>query len=81
MCVRLFNSLLFRITQLSKVYFKGQLRANNAWIYLSLVNGISQAIALTCLITFYKGTRELLKPLHPIGKFLSIKAIIFAMFW
>lgn len=53
----------------------------NAYIYLTIINVISQGIALHSLIYFYKGTRELLKPIHPVGKFLSIKAIVFAMFW
>jgi hypothetical protein len=63
------------------VYVKGTFKANNAWVYLSIANVISQACALHSLIYFYRGTRQLLKPIHPVGKFLSIKAIIFAMFW
>lgn len=71
----------FRITQLTHCYTKGDIRINNAWMYLSIINGLSQAVALHSLVYFYRGTRQLLKPLHPIWKFLSIKVIIFAMFW
>lgn len=38
-------------------------------------------MALHSLIYFYKGTHDLLKPIHPVGKFLTIKAIVFFAFW
>ena len=69
------------MTQLCHVYSKGDIKAKNAWVYLSIGNAISQACAVYSLVYFYRGTRQLLKPLHPVGKFLSIKIIIFAMFW
>ncbi|XP_033615911.1 transmembrane protein 184C-like [Fukomys damarensis] len=34
-----------------------------------------------CLILFYTTLKEELKPLHPIGKFLSMKFVIFVSFW
>lgn len=77
----LFFPPVFSITQLCGKYHKGLLKPDNAWVYLSLMNGISQAGALYSLVYFYRGTRQLLKPIHPVGKFLSIKLIIFAVFW
>ena len=70
-----------RITQICGVYDKGHIRLNRAFLYIGLMNAVSQIIALHSLIYFYKGTRKLLKPLNPVGKFLSIKAIVFFTFW
>lgn len=72
---------LSRITQWCGVYEKGRFKPDGAWIYLSTVNAISQMVALHSLIYFYMGTRKLLGPIRPVGKFLSIKAIVFAIFW
>ena len=76
----LFSSF-HRITQICGVYGKGRLSLKNAYLYIGIMNGISQMIALHSLIYFYKGTRPLLKPIHPVGKFLSVKAIVFFTFW
>ena len=73
--------ILCRITQLCGVYGKGHLSPKGAFLYIGIMNGVSQMIALHSLIYFYKGTRSLLKPIHPVGKFLSIKAIVFFTFW
>ena len=69
------------ITQLCGVYDKGHLSFKRAFVYIGIMNGVSQMIAMYSLIYFYKGTRTLLSPIHPVGKLLSIKAIVFFTFW
>lgn len=63
------------------MYGKGKFQADRAWVYLAVINAVSQMVAIHSLIYFFKGTRKLLKPIHPVGKFLTIKAIVFAIFW
>ncbi len=50
---------------------------NNGAVFLCS----ARQIAIHSLIYFYLGTKHLLKPLKPVWKFLSIKAIIFFAFW
>ncbi len=83
-CYNIFNQFHCdsnRITQWCGVYEKGKIRFDKAWIYLAIFNAISQMIAIHSLIYFYKGTRKLLGPIKPVWKFLTIKAIVFAIFW
>lgn len=42
---------------------------------------VAQTIAMTSLATFAHVFLEELKPLHPMGKFLSVKGVVFASFW
>ena len=79
------------------MYHEGEVKANGAWIYLAVINTISQAVcvyvlmllslckpfqtAIHSLIYFYKATKHLLKPMKPISKFLCIKSIVFFAFW
>jgi uncharacterized protein Usg len=69
------------ITHLAGVYKEGEFHPDNAWLYLAIVNALSQAVALQTLFFFYKCVRHLLKPIKPLGKFMSIKAIVFFAFW
>lgn len=37
--------------------------------------------ALYCLVQFYNVTHHWLEPIHPLAKFISFKAIVFATWW
>ena len=60
---------------------EGHFRLNRSYMYIAMADFASVWIALHSLIYFYKATRHLLRPLSPMGKFLTIKAIIFFSFW
>ncbi|KAH9152280.1 hypothetical protein AeRB84_005255, partial [Aphanomyces euteiches] len=49
--------------------------------YLSLLLTVSQTWALYCLVLFYHGCSEELRPMRPLPKFLAVKMIIFFTFW
>lgn len=49
--------------------------------YIAVVLSFSQMWALYCLVQFYNVTHERLKPIKPLAKFISFKAIVFATWW
>ena len=50
-------------------------------LYGTIAVNISQAYALTVLVLFYLNTKQWIAPLKPLYKFLTIKIIIFVLFW
>tara|TARA_B110000977_G_scaffold191567_1_gene263840 strand:+ start:56 stop:1861 length:1806 start_codon:yes stop_codon:yes gene_type:complete len=76
------TTLIAFIAQAIGVYGDGEF--TNPWVaypYLALINNVSQAWAMYCLILFYKALREELAPLSPFYKFLTVKAVVFLSFW
>ena len=65
------------------MYFSGCLRVNPlvAYPYLALLNNVSQAWAMYCLIIFYRATYQELAPIRPFYKFCTVKAVVFLSFW
>jgi hypothetical protein len=45
-------------------------KINGVYLYVCLVNNVSQLWALYCLVLFYYATKEELAPWRPVGKFL-----------
>lgn len=80
--MRPLTTTLAFITEANGVYGDGQiLNALVAFPYLTLINNVSQAWAMYCLILFYKATHEELAPIRPFAKFLTVKAVVFLSFW
>ena len=63
------------------MYNEGHFKPGSSYVYLAAINLVSVCVAMHSLFYFYKGTKHLLKPLNPVGKFFTIKAIIFFSFW
>ncbi|KFB39473.1 hypothetical protein ZHAS_00006967 [Anopheles sinensis] len=79
--VRPLTTVIACICQLNHVYGEGQFRASVAFPYLVFANNCSQSIAMYCLILFYQATKNELRGMRPIPKFLCIKAVIFFSFF
>lgn len=65
---------------------RGQLGEGNfnpLWpsFWLASVNSVSQGYALYVLYLFYQATHKELVQIHPFGKFLALKTIVFFSFW
>ncbi|XP_048861150.1 transmembrane protein 184C [Brienomyrus brachyistius] len=79
--VRPVTTIIALICQLCGVYDEGNFSSKNAWTYLVIFNNMSQLFAMYCLVLFYKALREELRPIHPVGKFLCVKLVVFVSFW
>ena len=70
------------VSEANGVYGDGQiLNPLVAYPYLALINNVSQAWAMYCLIIFYRATHEELAPIRPFYKFCTVKAVVFLSFW
>ncbi|XP_067944778.1 transmembrane protein 184C-like isoform X2 [Watersipora subatra] len=79
--VRPVTTSLALICELSGVYHEGSFKGDGAWLYLTIINSISQSWSLYCLVIFYQNMKEELKPMQPFKKFMCIKFVIFLSFW
>ena len=70
----------FILTPLGK-YNPGQLRPDDAYVYLATVNGLSQMWALYCLVMLYKVAWQDMQGCRVLAKFLCVKGVVFATFW
>lgn len=55
--------------------------SGKAFPILLLVNNLSQIVAMYCLVIFYTSYKQELQPMKPLGKFLSIKLVVFFSFF
>ncbi|XP_070552202.1 transmembrane protein 184C-like isoform X2 [Ptychodera flava] len=79
--IRPLTTIIALICELAGKYTEGDFSLSSAWFYIMLINNITQIWALYCLVLFYKATREELKPIKPVAKFLCVKLVIFFSFW
>ena len=77
----------FLLTSMSLVfhalgcYVEGDYSLDSPYLYLTLVNSLSQTYALYSLFLFYYASSSEFKSIKPFEKFLSIKLIIFFSWW
>lgn len=69
------------LCELAGLYGVGDFDPKKSFVYLLFANNVSQIYALYCLVLFYVATKEELMPIQPVGKFFSVKCIVFASFW
>uniref|UniRef100_H2Z6Q8 Transmembrane protein 184C n=1 Tax=Ciona savignyi TaxID=51511 RepID=H2Z6Q8_CIOSA len=79
--IRPITTIIALICELTGVYHEGDLSPQYAWLWIMIINNVSQIWAMYCLVLFYMATKEELKPISPIGKFVCVKMVVFASFW
>eukprot|EP00730_Choanoeca_flexa_P013965 TRINITY_DN5923_c0_g1_i1.p1 TRINITY_DN5923_c0_g1~~TRINITY_DN5923_c0_g1_i1.p1 ORF type:complete len:438 (+),score=86.53 TRINITY_DN5923_c0_g1_i1:103-1416(+) len=81
MVVRILVTIIAFCTELAGKYDNGNIDPSKSFLWLAMINMISQGYAMYCLVLFYYAFKTDLKPINPIPKFLTIKAVIFFSFW
>nr|XP_002127885.1 transmembrane protein 184C-like [Ciona intestinalis] len=79
--IRPVTTIIALICELTNVYHEGDFSPRYAWLYIMIINNMSQIWAMYCLVLFYMATKEELKPISPVGKFVCVKMVVFASFW
>lgn len=81
MILKTFCAFLAFLLELLGVYGDGEFEWYYGYPYMAAVLNFSQMWALFCLVQFYNVTHERLRPIKPLAKFISFKAIVFATWW
>ncbi|KAK1354957.1 Lazarus [Heracleum sosnowskyi] len=81
MILKTFCAFLALVLEIFGVYGDGEFKWYYGYPYIAVVLNFSQTWSLYCLVQFYNVTHERLKPIKPLAKFISFKAIVFATWW
>lgn len=79
--LKLVCSIVAVILELHGLYKEGNFTPKGGYLYVCIITNISQCWALYCMILFYYATHNELSPINPVGKFLSVKALVFFTWW
>jgi hypothetical protein len=79
--IKLFCAIAVLILEYYGWYKEGQFHFYAGYLYICILTNVSQCYALYCLIFFYFATKNELSPIRPVGKFLSVKALVFFTWW
>ena len=79
--IKLFCAIAVLLLEYYGWYKEGQFHFDAGYLYICILTNVSQCYALYCLIFFYFATKNELSPIRPVGKFLSVKALVFFTWW
>ena len=78
--IRPLTTFVALVSELFGVYYTGSYKWGEAYLYLMVLNSLSQMTALYFLTLFYLTFKDELKAMKPLSKFLCIKFVIFLTF-
>jgi len=61
--------------------YEPNFRFSSGFLYITILSNFSQTWALYCMVMFYSCFKEELTKWRPVGKFLSVKAVVFFTWW
>lgn len=79
--IRPILSLAAVILQSLNIYCPGNWSFSRGYIYITAILFVSVTCAMYALIMFYSMAKDEMAQYHPIGKFVSVKFVIFLSFW
>eukprot|EP00903_Cladosiphon_okamuranus_P008499 g8165.t2 len=79
--IRLVSTAVALGLQLGHLYTEGDFDPKRGYLWITIVTCFSQSWALYVLVLFYRATYKQLVHIHPMGKFLAIKTIVFFSWW
>jgi hypothetical protein len=79
--IKFLCSFIVVILEHQQIYKEGNFTYKGGYLYITFLTNLSQCWALYCLILFYYATKTELSPIRPVGKFLSVKALVFFTWW
>ena len=79
--LKFISAIVVFILEPYNLYKEGNFTYKGGYLYTSLIINISQTVALYCLIFFYYACKNELTPIRAVGKFLSVKLLVFATWW
>lgn len=79
--LKFISSIFVMILEKLDYYKEGDFSYKSGYLYICILTNTSQCWALYCLIFFYYATKNELGPIRPVGKFLSVKALVFFTWW
>lgn len=74
-------AIVVLILEWQGLYKEGHFDWSSGYLYICILTNVSQCWALYSLIFFYYATKTELSPIRPVGKFLSVKALVFFTWW
>jgi len=79
--IRPLTTFIALVSEISGIYYNGTYSLDETYIYLLIINNISQMTALYFLTLFYLSFKEELSSMKPFPKFVCIKFVIFITFF
>ena len=76
-CVRFCTTLAASLTNYYRCYGEGHVQISRGFLWITLANSMSQGWAFYVLFLFYHATHWDMAAIAPLGKFLTIKAVVF----
>jgi len=75
------SSIFVMVLEMYDLYKEGDFTPRGGYLYICILTNLSQCWALYCLVFFYYALKNELGPIRPVGKFLSVKALVFFTWW
>ncbi|KAL7554588.1 hypothetical protein ACHAWF_018071 [Thalassiosira exigua] len=75
------STILVMVLEMNGLYKEGDFTPRGGYLYICILTNLSQCWALYCLVFFYYALKNELGPIRPVGKFLSVKALVFFTWW